>query len=184
MSIEIDNDNDKSNNIELEQDKKDWKELQDSIKVKEDEIERYCHKIRGTIRPSELPFEEYRKQSSEDWKLREEILEKIEREEEEEANFQREKPEGMARKQWQKEKSRRRLLKREEVKAKLLDEKFLLRNTPHQIFIDRLHKVQCECTAIGIRQGIYCQTCKLIIKVNEYTMQLFKDAAEGKITIV
>jgi hypothetical protein len=45
------------------------------------------------------------------------------------------------------------------------------------MFIDRLHKVSmgCECTAEGIRQGVFCKTCRLIVKVNECTLQLFKD---------
>ena len=167
-------------------DRKEWKEFHDNTKSKEDEIERYCHKLRGTVPDYELSFEEYREQSSEVWKLRQEAIEKIEREDAEEFRFLKEKPEGMTNKQWQKEKSRRRLLKHEEIKQKQLDDKLRWDKNPNKMFIDRLLKVSmgCECIAEGMRQGVFCKTCRLIVKVNEYTLHLFKDAAEGRSTIV
>jgi hypothetical protein len=31
-----------------------------------------------------------------------------------------------------------------------------------------------------IRRGIYCKTCKLMLKLDNYMMNLFRDAAEGR----
>jgi hypothetical protein len=52
--------------------------------------------------------------------------------------------------------------------------------TPIRLFEDQVDKIGCECEAEDIRQGIFCDTCKLMTKVNSYMMKLFKDFAEGR----
>jgi hypothetical protein len=34
-----------------------------------------------------------------------------------------------------------------------------------------------------MRRGIFCDTCKLIVKVNDYMMDLFKMASQGRTTL-
>jgi hypothetical protein len=56
-------------------------------------------------------------------------------------------------------------------------------NTPSRIHADKAMygiAFYCECTAENLRRGIYCGPCKLMLKVDDYMMRLFKDAAEGR----
>jgi predicted RNA-binding Zn ribbon-like protein len=62
-------------------------------------------------------------------------------------------------------------------------------NSPQEMYIDMLEMFRwgdsaCECEAEKMRAGIYCKTCKLFIHLREYTIQLFKDAAEGRSSYV
>jgi hypothetical protein len=48
----------------------------------------------------------------------------------------------------------------------------------------RIRKLRCECEAEKMRQGIFCPTCRLLVKVNDYLLDLFKDAAEGRSSVI
>jgi hypothetical protein len=49
--------------------------------------------------------------------------------------------------------------------------------------VDIHHKVDsiwCDCEPEQLRRGIYCRTCRLVLRVDKYMMELFKDVAEGR----
>ncbi|MDQ6862951.1 MAG: hypothetical protein M3044_03930 [Thermoproteota archaeon] len=98
------------------------------------------------------------------------------------------KPEGMTNKEWQREKRRKKLeLEEQGVKSMAQhdrDFKTELQLCPSWIISHELEKVLCECKADELRAGICCDTCKLLRKVHDYMLSLFKDAAEGRSTIV
>jgi hypothetical protein len=73
--------------------------------------------------------------------------------------------------------------KREHERQLRLDRRLELKMTPICLFEDQVDKIGCECEAEGIRQGQYCDTCRLITKVNNHMMKLFKDFAEGRSTL-
>lgn len=54
--------------------------------------------------------------------------------------------------------------------------------TPWSMLNHNIDSIGCQCKAENLKQGIYCKTCKLMLKVHEYMMDLFKDAAEGRST--
>jgi hypothetical protein len=183
--------------------RQEWLEECEEAKRKEDPIERYCHKIRGTIPYYERPFilleqdgleeeekpfaEEYKRIMSGDTKNgREEAMREEWSRRKEEQRYQdiKNKPEGMTKVQWIKEGRRKRQLQKEESKQAQLDQKFKYRNSPISMFEDMIGKISCECDAEQMRQGIVCKTCKLITKLNQYTLDLFKDASEGRSTII
>jgi hypothetical protein len=59
-----------------------------------------------------------------------------------------------------------------------------LENTsPITVFERRIGEIGCECEGERIRvAGEYCDTCRLIVKVDEYMMNLFRNAAQGRIS--
>jgi hypothetical protein len=52
------------------------------------------------------------------------------------------------------------------------------------MFEDIIGKIGCECKVEDMRQAVYCKTCRLIAKIHQYTLDLFKDAAEGGSIII
>jgi hypothetical protein len=90
------------------------------------------------------------------------------------------KPEGMTKTQWKKEKSKKRNLEREDAKQKELDRKYEIRHSPRYMFARMIHDIGCECEAEKMRAGVFCDTCKLITRLRRYTLDLFKDGAEGR----
>ena len=91
------------------------------------------------------------------------------------------KPKGMTDKEWKKQKTRLRKERREENKQRELDDKLLSHFTPWTMLKDQIGTIHCRCEAQGIRQGHFCDTCKLLVKVNEFLIRLFKDSAQGRI---
>jgi hypothetical protein len=77
-------------------------------------------------------------------------------------------------------KSEERKKLREEQKQWLLDEKYEFHNNPQRMFLNMIEEVECECEATKMRVGIYCDTCKLFLRLWQYTLDLFKDEAEGR----
>jgi hypothetical protein len=94
--------------------------------------------------------------------------------------FFSEKPEGMSKAEWIKQKRRMKKDRIEQEKQLKLDRRLEFKLTPIHLYEDQVDKIGCECEAEGIRQGIFCDTCKLITKVYSYMMKLFKDFAEGR----
>jgi len=70
----------------------------------------------------------------------------------------------------------------ESRKQRDLDWDFAFNNSPfHKYRSDVLNNIGCECHNENMRlTGNVCKTCKLMLKVREYTINLFKDAAEGR----
>lgn len=65
------------------------------------------------------------------------------------------------------------------------DRKLEMNNTPMDLFESEiLSKIGCKCKAEELRQGVCCDTCRLIIRVKDYTLSLFKDAAQGRSTVI
>jgi hypothetical protein len=66
--------------------------------------------------------------------------------------------------------------------------KFVCNNSPKRRFESEvLDKIQCQCyfnSEEMRRTGNICKACVLILKVREYTLNLFKDAAQGRSTIL
>ncbi len=180
--------------------KQEWLEECEEERRKEDPIKRYCHKIRGTIPYYERPFifepnsppeelyeDKFKRIMSGDTKDgREEAMreEWTRRKERNSYNDIKNKPEGMTKTEWIKEGRRKRQLQKEEGKQDQLDEKFKYKNSPISMFEDMIDKISCECKGEELRQGTICKTCKLVTKLHQYTLDLFKDAAEGRSTVI
>jgi hypothetical protein len=157
----------------LEQKRK-WLEHCKEQKKQEDPIERYCYDIRCEIPDYEKSFEERQKEIEESWQMREATLK-----EEQDAQTTWVKPEGMTNKEWSKEKRKTKRLKREERNQEEADQ-VLKQQSPHRLFRRRVDKIGCRCEAEEMRRGIFCETCKLIRRINEYTLDLFKNASQGR----
>jgi hypothetical protein len=161
---------------ELLEEKRQWLKNCEEKKKREDPIERYCYDIRSEVPYYEMTFEQYKKEEERAWQERRDILKKEQGE-----NTIYLKPERMTGKQWIKERRKRKRLQQEEEKHRESDEK-LERQSPFHLFESRVHKIGCECKAEEMRRGIFCDTCKLIMKVNEYMLDLFKEASQGRTT--
>jgi hypothetical protein len=163
---------------ELLEEKRQWLKNGEEEKKREDPIERYCHDIRGEVPNYAITFEQYKKEEERAWQERRDVLEKEQGE-----NTMYLKPERMTEKQWVKERRKRKRLQQEEMKHRESDEK-LERHSPFHLFEGRVHKIGCECKAEEMRRGIFYDTCKLIVKVNEhmlsYSNKLLK---EGQLSI-
>lgn len=157
--------------------KREWLDYCNEQKKREDPIERYSYDIRCEIADYELSFEEHQKETEELWQMREALLK-----EEQDAQTIGVKPEGMTNKEWSKEKRKRKRLYREEVKQRESDKRLEWDATPFRVFCKRVSKIECRCEAEAMRTGIFCDTCKLIIKVNEYMLDLFKNTSQGRST--
>ena len=91
--------------------------------------------------------------------------------------------EGMT-KEEQKEERRKRRLVREERKQLESDRNLEYCGTPLRLLSERIDKIGCECEAEQMRQGRFCDTCKLLVKVNDYILDLFKRESEGRGSII
>jgi hypothetical protein len=96
--------------------------------------------------------------------------------------YRTEKPEGMTDKEWTLKKREARKLHREIKKESNDDLDLKYHGSATGIFNDRVDKLHymCYCTGRDIRNGRVCKICKLSKKVDEYMLNLFKDAAEGR----
>lgn len=161
--------------------RQEWKENQEEVRKEEDPIEQYSNKILGIIPDYEISYEEQKKIEQENWEYRSKLgHEMLERE----AEVTRDKPEGMTKKEWDKERRKKKRLLREEEKEGKANFELRYRGTPNHLIEKRIKKIPCDCTAEKMRQGIFCETCRLLVRVNEYMLDLFKDASEGRSTVV
>jgi hypothetical protein len=98
------------------------------------------------------------------------------------------KPANMTNKEWQREKQRNNLREEEQgVKSWAQIErnhKFEWKNSPWWIMDHTLKDIGCRCSADELRAGECCKTCKVLIKVHEYLLDKFKDASQGRSTII
>lgn len=161
---------------EAKQELEDWNTKCEQYKNEETPIERYCNKILGYIPFYYKTLEEYKKDSEENLKYRYELMDQYH----EDRRILRERPDGMTVKEW---KEKKRLIRLEQ-KQMQKDSELEITSTPNWLIKQTIDKIQCDCAAEGILNGITCDTCKLLVQVNDYMMNLFKDAAEGRSSII
>jgi hypothetical protein len=165
-------------NAKRQREKREFEEFLEGLRKGETLIEKYCRTIRNQPAFFEMTFEEYEKA----WNERKRMLKKEQVEDHAFNKFFSEKPQSMSKAEWIKQKRRMKKNRREQEKQLKLDRRLEFTMTPIRLFEDQVDKIGCECEAAGIRQGQFCDTCKLITKVNSYMMKLFKDFAEGRST--
>jgi hypothetical protein len=105
-------------------------------------------------------------------------------EQERDAKRQPNKPDGVTKMQWQKESRNIKRLIIEQRKQGQADWNLKRNLTPLQLFSKRLDKISYRCEAEEMRAGRFCDTCKLIVKINEYTLDLFKRASQGRTSYI
>jgi hypothetical protein len=159
-------------------------------KEREDIIEHYCYRIRGVIPYYELTFEEKQRLNSRaksatvdsnSIRITEEKQEDNQWSETAKILYFQKKPEGMTDKEWQAERREARKLRRELMKERDADMRLWQHNATGVLGhrVDRL-RFMCNCTGKDIRNGRICKVCKLTKKVDNYMLDLFKSAAEGR----
>ena len=148
-------------------------------KQTETELQRYCREIREEVPDWDLTFEEYYKEEKEWQRIKSKRFD-AEQQKDRELDDSN-KPKGITDKEWKKQKKRLRKVRREENKQRELDYRLRTHSTPWAMLLDQIVTIHCRCEAQGIRQGHFCDTCKLLVKVNEQLIRLFKDSAQGRI---
>lgn len=141
-------------------------------------IERYCDEIHDEVSYYEQTFEEMEKADKENQKYRREIN----RKEINERVQLHQKPKGMSDKEyanWKKEYRKQRIQENKQNRA----DTAIKEHTPNQLVYQKIMAIDCRCEPQDLRQGKYCDTCKLLMKVDSNMMSLFKEAAEGRTTI-
>jgi hypothetical protein len=168
---------------QLQQQENDWLEYCQRLRREEDPIERYCYDIREEVADYEISFREQLRlegESEHQSKVRwiEEAKDiRIAR------DFLRKKPEEMTKTQWTKEKRKRKRLEKEEIKQQQTDSNLKQYGSPLSLFSKRVKKIGCRCEAEAMRRGIFCDTCRLLVKVDGYMLDLFKNASQGRTSI-
>ena len=171
-----------------------YAELCRKAKERETQIERYCYDIRGIEPWYNLPYptdeelerdrarlaSEKKRGPTEDqlkYQQYSEALHILER---------KDKPEGMTNKEWAAKRREARKLRKEIKKQNKDDFDLKYHHSSVGIFEHRVNKLRsmCYCTAEGMRKGYVCKVCKLTKKVDDYMMSLFKDAAEGRSSVI
>ena len=85
----------------------------------------------------------------------------------------------MSEEEWLKRK-REILARRKQVHIEYKTDGIIMTRTPWWIFHQKVMAIWCDCRPEQVGRGIYCKSCKLILKADKYMMELFKDAAEGR----
>jgi hypothetical protein len=87
---------------------------------------------------------------------------------------------GISKTQYIKELRRKMKLHDEESKQRQVDWDLEHHASPIHLFIKELDKLhyECDCDAVKMRQGIYCDICRLIKPIYDMTLKTFKEAAE------
>ena len=94
------------------------------------------------------------------------------------------KPEGISKTKWERQQRRTRKAIREKHKQEAADQKLEFEGTPQYHLREQVEEIGCECKAEEIRAGNFCDTCKLLFKVEQYMIDLFKRESEGRGTIL
>lgn len=160
---------------EIKQARIDFKDECEYEKRKETEVTRLCNKILDIKPIYEMTFEEYWKARKECSKIRNEIT----HEQFYGHKILHKQPKGMTKKQWSEAKRRlRRQLKEDNAKRRA--DESILNNTPARLFDKKIDDMwlACDCDPDEMRQGIFCDICKIVLKIDEYTMTLLRREAE------
>lgn len=94
------------------------------------------------------------------------------------------KPEGISKTKWERQQRRIRKNIREKHKQEAADQKLESEGTPQYHLREQIDEIGCECKAEEIRAGNFCDTCRLLFKVDQYMIDLFKRESEGRGTIL
>jgi uncharacterized protein YozE (UPF0346 family) len=143
-------------------------------------IKRYVSQIRNKVDYRDQSYEELERhrEAETDTKAYDERMARVDRIIKEDG-FLAEKPRSMSEQEWVKRKREiraRRIHESSEYNADMA----IITHTPWWIFHDKVNAIWCDCEPEQLRRGIYCKTCKLVLKADKYMMELFKDAAEGR----
>ena len=162
--------------------RQEYQEYQEETKREEDPIERYSNKILGIFPVYEISYEESKKIEEENSQYRNKIANEF-LESEAELKTQN-KPEGITKTQWAKEKRNKRRLLKAQAQEYRSDSKLRFEGSPSYLIGKRIDKIPCDCTAPNMRHGKFCKTCILLRKVNDYMLDLFKGISEGRSTVI
>lgn len=165
--------------------RKEWKE--DIEKRRKDPnflLKHYCYEIRNEVDPCDETFEEYSERLQESWKSRQEEHKlEIDLSNKKYALLNRnQKPEGMSNAEY--------IKKRKELRRQLIQgnkdhktDEAIRHTTPYHILSDTIDAISCECETEQLRQGIYCDTCRILKKIHTNLMDMIKDVAQGRRTV-
>jgi len=143
-------------------------------------IKRYAREIVRYEAPYEISYEQDQKWQQETFEIkqkeRHEFLNNID------IAYADSKPDDITKEEWEKQQRKAKDFVREHRNQTLEDIDVKVRHAPINYLEHKLRLVNefCQCTAAGLRQGIVCDICRLIKKVDEYMTTLFKDAAQGR----
>lgn len=89
---------------------------------------------------------------------------------------------GISKSEWERQRKKKKALMKQERKEYDLDIKLKTNSPTYQIFdkLDVTRLYGCTCEAEYLRRGMFCPVCRLMVKVHEYALGLFKDAAQGR----
>jgi hypothetical protein len=153
-------------NAKRQREKREFEKFLEVLRKGETLIEKYCRAIRNQPGFFEMSFEEYENARDE----RKKMLKKELVNDHAFNKFISEKPKGMSKAEWIKQKHRMKKNRREQERQLELDRRLEFKMSPIRLFEDQVDKIGCECEAEGIRQGQFCDTCRLITNVSSYMM--------------
>jgi hypothetical protein len=52
--------------------------------------------------------------------------------------------------------------------------------TPIRMLENTIMEMGCRCQVEDMRQGVFCDTCRLLVHVHKYMLDLFKEAAKTR----
>jgi hypothetical protein len=166
-----------------------WIERNGRLRIKESKnpIISYCYKIRNEIPETEETWQQYKEDEAaakENVGLyAQRITDLIENPRENpEVIFKRtgKYPDGSKNKtQWLKHLKNHRQLEKQRRQEAQADWKLRM-NAPIHLLEKTIREIRCRCEPEDMRQGVFCDTCRLLVLVHKYMMNLFKEAAESK----
>lgn len=166
--------------------KQEWEQDMEEQKRTEHPIEKYCYDILGEVPDYKMTFEQIQKEQEENIAYREKLREEwLQRKSWDLHRQSAQRPPAdwtKSKAEWAKElRHKKRLQRVEELQSKA-DFDLRFHHSPMSEYKELLNKIPCRCKAEDMRQGRVCETCRLLIKVHDYTLQLFKDAAQGRMS--
>jgi hypothetical protein len=179
----------KCENCKLNEEKAKWEETQQHYKHKSElnPLIRYCHEINNQGEWWDISFEQKKTHENQRWEGRSALLdERMEELKYIARDYKKQLPynpsRGMSEEEWWKQVERKRREIKERDKQQELDSQLRTKSPTWQI-LEKLEVVRfdgCKCKAELMRQGQFCPACRLMVKVHEYALRLFKDAAQGR----
>jgi redox-regulated HSP33 family molecular chaperone len=166
-----------------------WKEENERLRNKETKnpIIGYCDKIRNEIPEADLTWQQYQERDA----AMKEAVGLVSRKISDALDNQPEDPERVYKRtgkypdgsknktQWLKHlKNMRRLEKQQKLEAKT--DVALRSKTPIRMLENTIMEIGCRCQVEDMRQGVFCDTCRLLVHVHKYMLDLFKEAAKTR----
>jgi hypothetical protein len=166
-----------------------WKEENERLRNKETKnpIIGYCDKIRNEIPEADLTWQQYQDRDA----AMKEAVGLVSRKISDAFDNPPEDPEQVYKRtgkypdgsknttQWLKHlKNMRRLEKQQKLEAKA--DVVLRSKTPIRMLENTIMEIGCRCQVEDMRQGVFCDTCRLLVHVHKYMLDLFKEAAKTR----